>query len=152
MTVDNSPWQDRAACHGLTALFFPERGQSANEAKAVCKTCPVTQQCEEAGEDEHSGIWSGKSERQRRAGRSQIVGVHTPINHGTPHGYNTHLRRLERPCDPCRLAHNEQSRLDRYGPRDHPPAPVASGVVSPEYREDLRRLFALLNTDDVEVG
>jgi len=148
-TVDDSPWQDRAACHGLTNLFFPERGHEANQAKAVCKTCSVVDECAEAGEAEYFGVWGGRSERQRRMRRSGIVAVHTPINHGTPQGYNTHLRRLERPCDDCRLAHNEQSRLDRYGPRDHPPEPVATGTISDEYRADLRRLFALLDTDDV---
>ena len=149
MTGDRPDWHTQAACHGLTHLFFPEPGGNANQAKAVCRTCPVTQQCEEAGADEHFGVWGGKSERQRKAGRSRIVGVPTPIRDGTPTGYNTHLRSGERPCDDCRQAHNEQSRFDRYGSRDHPPTPVAAGAVSDEYRADLRRLFALLNDDDV---
>ena len=149
MTIADAPWQDQAACHGLTHLFFPEPGGTVNQAKAVCKTCPVIEPCAEAGANEHFGVWGGQSPRQRRLGRSGIVPVLAPISHGTPSGYNTHLRRQDAPCDACRLAHNEEVRTRRYGSHSHPPAPVANGAVSEEYRADLRRLFALLNDDEV---
>lgn len=60
-------WQDHAACKGAdTALFFPERGGSIREAKALCGGCPVRLECLDAGMDEHYGIWGGQSERGRR--------------------------------------------------------------------------------------
>lgn len=47
--------------------FFPERGQSAREAKRVCVACPVRIQCLEWALDnpEHFGIWGGLTEKER---------------------------------------------------------------------------------------
>jgi WhiB family redox-sensing transcriptional regulator len=63
-----SRWQVRANCRGLDPdLFFPERGEDARSAKAVCAGCTVRAQClSEAIEDERHGIWGGTSERERR--------------------------------------------------------------------------------------
>lgn len=48
-----SAWRDLAACRGLDpAVFHPEIGQRATEAKAVCATCPVTAECLQAAIDE----------------------------------------------------------------------------------------------------
>jgi WhiB family redox-sensing transcriptional regulator len=71
----NDRWQLRAACRGSdTDLFFPERGESSKEAKAVCAICPVRQQCLDfaISEVEHYGIWGGLSERERRELRRQL--------------------------------------------------------------------------------
>lgn len=59
---------EQAACAGLTDLFFPERGESTREAKAVCRACPVKAECLEWALDagEKHGIWGGLSERERR--------------------------------------------------------------------------------------
>ncbi len=155
MSVDHPNWRDQAACKGLTDLFFVERGGDLRPAKRICAGCPSRGPCAQYAldNDEHFGCWGGQSERQRRLGRSGIVSVLAPIHHGTPGGYNTHLRRQDAPCDACRRAHNEESRTRRYGPRDHPPTPVANGAVSDEYRADLRRLFNLLDTlNDDEVA
>ena len=39
-------WVGRAACAGHDpALWFPEGGASADDAIAVCETCPVRVQC-----------------------------------------------------------------------------------------------------------
>ena len=48
-------------------LFFPEKGGSAREAKAVCARCPVRAQCLEyaLAHDERYGVWGGLSERER---------------------------------------------------------------------------------------
>lgn len=67
-------WMDRGACKGCLDLFFPERGQSTKEAKAVCwGGCPVREICLEYALDigVKDGIWGGMSERQRRRIRSQ---------------------------------------------------------------------------------
>ncbi len=49
--------------------FFPEKGESAREAKAVCSACPVREACLEwaLANDERFGVFGGMSERERRA-------------------------------------------------------------------------------------
>lgn len=67
-------WQNRAQCLGVdTDLFFPERGQSMAEARAVCAGCPVRVQCLEyaLANGEKCGVWGGKSERERRRIRKE---------------------------------------------------------------------------------
>lgn len=62
-------WHDRAACRGLdTRTFFPERGDSTDEAKAICSTCAVVEPCRAAAiEGKEHGIWAGRSRGQRAA-------------------------------------------------------------------------------------
>ena len=65
----DSSWQDHANCLGLDPdLFFPERGASTDEAKAICSGCVVAQQCLDYALTHHIvwGIWGGKSIKQRR--------------------------------------------------------------------------------------
>lgn len=60
---------DDGACMGVDPdLFFPERGASVAEAKAVCRSCPVIDACLEYALQEgiKVGIWGGCSERERR--------------------------------------------------------------------------------------
>ena len=67
-------WQERANCLGVDPdLFFPERGASTREAKAVCKGCEVRDDCLEyaLAHGEKFGIWGGLSERERRRVRRQ---------------------------------------------------------------------------------
>jgi WhiB family redox-sensing transcriptional regulator len=54
-------------------LFFPERGASTKEAKAVCQGCVVREDCLEyaLANGEKFGIWGGLSERERRRIRRQ---------------------------------------------------------------------------------
>ena len=72
MSDENLTWQDQAACKGATAKFFPARGESTAEAKAICFTCPVMLLCRAAGLDDNvkHGIWGGLSDRERRKIRS----------------------------------------------------------------------------------
>jgi WhiB family redox-sensing transcriptional regulator len=60
-------WQQYAECRGLTTLFYVEIGESTAPAKAVCATCPVTQQCLQYALDHHErfGIWGGHTTRER---------------------------------------------------------------------------------------
>ncbi|MEX0789820.1 MAG: WhiB family transcriptional regulator [Actinomycetota bacterium] len=71
-------WQDRAACKGMdpTIFFGPEHTEVVKEkrdreeaAKAVCRTCPVHQEClEHALESKEAyGIWGGLTELERKA-------------------------------------------------------------------------------------
>lgn len=72
--VEPRSWVDRAACAGMdTELFFPARGESTAEAKAVCRGCPVRAEClDDAVErGEKFGIWGGASKRERDRLRRQ---------------------------------------------------------------------------------
>lgn len=71
---ETKSWQDYANCLGVDPdLFFPERGASTKEAKAVCRGCIVRQECLEYAivNGEKFGIWGGLSERERRRLRRQ---------------------------------------------------------------------------------
>jgi WhiB family redox-sensing transcriptional regulator len=66
-------WQLHSNCRGVDPeLFFPLRGESTWEAKAVCAGCIVRQDCLEyaLANNEKWGIWGGLSERGRRAVRA----------------------------------------------------------------------------------
>lgn len=68
-TRDPWRWRDRANCRGVDpVLFFPERGESTRDAKAVCQGCTVWWPClvEALAGGEMFGIWGGLSERERR--------------------------------------------------------------------------------------
>ena len=73
--MGNSDWRAQAACRGKDPeLFFPVGNTGAalkqiEEAKAVCRTCPVIDQCLKWALDtnQDSGIWGGLTEDERRA-------------------------------------------------------------------------------------
>lgn len=96
--------------------WFPERGEDAGPAKAVCRRCLVMEECRAyAGLDpELQGIWGGLSERQRRrlregdptldldrvqpARRPKPARVpRPPAAHGTARRYQKGCR-----CETCR--------------------------------------------------
>ena len=67
--IVSEQWQAYARCQGCDVdLFFPERGASTKEAKAVCRECMVKAECLEYALDLkiEFGIWGGASERERR--------------------------------------------------------------------------------------
>lgn len=62
-------WQTDALCSQTDPeAFFPEKGGSTRDAKRICTSCEVRQQCLEyaLANDERFGIWGGLSERERR--------------------------------------------------------------------------------------
>lgn len=71
---EDQSWQDFANCLGIDPdLFFPERGASTKDAKEVCRSCVVREDCLEYAlvNGEKFGIWGGMSERERRRIRRQ---------------------------------------------------------------------------------
>lgn len=75
---DDGPlsWQERALCAQTDPeAFFPEKGGSTREAKAVCASCEVRAECLEYAleNDERFGIWGGMSERERRRYKRRAV-------------------------------------------------------------------------------
>ena len=76
--ADDGPlaWQERALCAQTDPeAFFPEKGGSPREAKRVCATCEVREECLEyaLANDERFGIWGGLSERERRKLKRRAV-------------------------------------------------------------------------------
>jgi WhiB family redox-sensing transcriptional regulator len=76
MTEEDGGWQERGLCAQTDPeAFFPEKGGSTREAKKVCLTCDVRQECLEYAleHDERFGIWGGLSERERRKLKKRAV-------------------------------------------------------------------------------
>jgi WhiB family redox-sensing transcriptional regulator len=65
----NLSWRQHAACRGLEAdVFYPVSEEQTEEAKAVCRECPVREPCLEyaLANREREGVWGGATERERR--------------------------------------------------------------------------------------
>ncbi len=74
--VEELNWQERALCAETDPeSFFPEKGGSTREAKRICGSCEVRQECLEYAlqNDERFGIWGGLSERERRRLKRGII-------------------------------------------------------------------------------
>lgn len=74
LAVLHQPWRHQAACKGRTALMFPDT-PAVNEAKAVCRSCPVRAECADYAltHNEPDGIWGGMSARERRRIRKRTA-------------------------------------------------------------------------------
>jgi WhiB family transcriptional regulator, redox-sensing transcriptional regulator len=74
-------WMGRAACKGLTHLFFPtpaERPQARERreatAREVCANCSVQSMCRDFARDQHEyGFWGGESEDERHAAGYRLI-------------------------------------------------------------------------------
>jgi WhiB family redox-sensing transcriptional regulator len=79
-TVNGVDWRFLAECAGEDPeLFFPigtsgPAQVQAEEAKAICRRCPVTDECLqwalESGQD--AGVWGAMTEEERRAYRAEL--------------------------------------------------------------------------------
>lgn len=58
-------WMTEGVCRsvGYPDLWFPEKGCSPNQAKRLCRSCPVIMECLEWAvyRVEVHGVWGGKS-------------------------------------------------------------------------------------------
>lgn len=71
-------WHRQAACAETDPdAFFPDRGGSAHEAKRVCSSCDVAEQCLNYAldHDQNFGVWGGMTppERHRLARRDTLL-------------------------------------------------------------------------------
>lgn len=67
--ASDEPWRGDAVCAQTDPeAFFPEKGGSTREAKAVCARCLVAAEGLDSAlrNEERFGIWGGLSERERR--------------------------------------------------------------------------------------
>jgi len=117
-------WRNRASCFGLDPNLFHEEKPyhwpkaQLERAKAICATCPVTDECRDYAIENHIvvGVYGGLTYRQRMIYR-QATGVvikrgkrNAPLAHGTEARYQRHLRDARNgtgpgPCVECKLAH-----------------------------------------------
>jgi len=68
-------WMTDGVCAQVDPdLWFPEKGGSTREAKALCARCPVHPEClaYALAHDERFGVWGGASERDRRRMRRSV--------------------------------------------------------------------------------
>ena len=86
---DDDSWRDLAACRGRTDLFFPPEIQyrtvdqrrlhmlHVNEAKAICSTCPVQDECLDFALTNNikHGIWGGFSMSSSARSRRKKTGL-----------------------------------------------------------------------------
>jgi WhiB family redox-sensing transcriptional regulator len=123
--VFNREWRQQALCRGYdTQIFYPaERDITGlRQAKAICATCAVIEQCrEEALENGERGVWGGLSDRERerlkRTGKLKRQ-QYLPANQrkdptvrntcGRPGGHVSHYRAGERACATCLEARRER--------------------------------------------
>lgn len=67
---ESHEWQDRAECRKHPqAVFFPERGEDCEQAKAICRRCPVIGECLAYVKSlplTTPGVWAGTSWLDRR--------------------------------------------------------------------------------------
>ena len=69
-------WMPLAECRNHPEVnFFPKAGESLEPARALCRVCPVSTQCDDyatataglPGMHGHvDGVWAGKSGKQRQ--------------------------------------------------------------------------------------
>lgn len=68
-------WMEDALCTEVgVAEFYPEKGESPQEAKKICAACEVQSECLEFAmtlDDQH-GVWGGLSPHERRVLKKQI--------------------------------------------------------------------------------
>lgn len=67
--LNTAEWMGQAVCATVDPEeWFPEKGVSAHQAKKICVTCPVIDECLQfALDNDETGIWGGTSHRQRRS-------------------------------------------------------------------------------------
>lgn len=69
LAAANLTWRKHAACSGLEPeVFYPVSEEQAEEAKAICRECPVREPCLDyaLANRERDGVWGGATERERR--------------------------------------------------------------------------------------
>jgi WhiB family transcriptional regulator, redox-sensing transcriptional regulator len=66
---EDTAWKASGACVGMDIdIFFPGLGSSNKQAKEVCATCDVRQECLDYAmlHEEVDGVWGGVSAEERR--------------------------------------------------------------------------------------
>ena len=115
-------WMQQGLCREADPeLFFPEPGQNdkVQQAKAICRQCPVAQDClEYILRNPGYGIWGATTAHERKARGFRIHP--NPVKFepacGTAGGYEKHKRRKQEPCPDC-LVYKHYENLDTQARR-----------------------------------
>jgi WhiB family redox-sensing transcriptional regulator len=78
MPQELEDWRLGAVCAQVDPdLWFPEKGSTPHEAKAMCRRCPVTTEClnDALANDELFGVFGGLSAQERRKLKRQTAAV-----------------------------------------------------------------------------
>lgn len=62
LDLSKETWADEGVCKNVKEdIFFPERGASTRGAKALCRTCPVIEDCLDfyVRHEQLFGVWGG---------------------------------------------------------------------------------------------
>jgi WhiB family transcriptional regulator, redox-sensing transcriptional regulator len=67
--AEDRTWVSKALCRSADPDELFVRGAAQRKAAAICRHCPVMQQCAADALDNHVeyGVWGGMTERQRRS-------------------------------------------------------------------------------------
>ncbi|GAA3155448.1 WhiB family transcriptional regulator [Streptomyces rectiviolaceus] len=133
----SAAWEENASCRNLElSLFYPakEAVEQAEQARTVCATCPVREQCltstladeKRLTPSDRDGIRAGldgreryilqhgqPKPRQRKPRTPRPAKPRTLAPCGTPAAYDRHMRRGEPIDDACRVARRVRYRPDR---------------------------------------
>lgn len=110
-------WMSKRACVDVPPeVFFPEVGENASAAKAICASCPVAAECLTYAIEnrEDYGVWGGLAPWERKRFRKpprrpQVAAC------GSDAGYYRHLRLTHtEPCRACLDAHAKAVRLRKH--------------------------------------
>lgn len=74
---DDIEWQKLALCATTDPeAFFPEKGAGSKEAKKVCSSCEVKDECLDYAfkNDERYGVWGGLSAYEREKLKKRMGG------------------------------------------------------------------------------
>lgn len=68
-------WAELAACKGQVSVMFPVRGQPTEPARALCRRCPVLDECRiwSLGVPGQAGVCADTTEAERRALRTSAA-------------------------------------------------------------------------------
>ena len=118
MSSPDQSWRHRAMCDGMTSeemdeVFFPHPNSAGEEAKAICKVCPVAAACLTYALEnrEEFGVWGGMTEHERHKIRPVLRANGQPSAHcGTVSGYRRHRRLKQKACAECLAAKAAESR------------------------------------------
>jgi WhiB family transcriptional regulator, redox-sensing transcriptional regulator len=80
-------WTERALCtQADPEIFFPPKGDPGTEAKQICASCPVREECLTYAieADEKFGIWGGLNRAARLHVRQALESRKPPRRHDVP--------------------------------------------------------------------
>lgn len=120
------PWADQALCAQTDPeTFYPEKGGTNTQAKAICGDCMVASECLDYAltNNEHFGVWGGLSEHERRGLAGHTVPCTDPDCtdlFATEKNRNSHVRIVHEPsknpvtCHRCGRVFNHSGLLAQH--------------------------------------